>query len=87
MRNLTKAVVLAAALVAGVAAASSLYAEGSEGGFSSMMSQGMMGGMNGMMRSMRQRTQMMGHCGNMMSDSRPNEQWRKNRSSDQNDDL
>jgi hypothetical protein len=87
MRNLTKAVMLAAALVVGVAAASSLYAQGSEGGFGSMIGQEMMGGMNGMMRSMRQMTQMMGHCSNMMSDSRPNEQWRKNRLSDQKEDL
>jgi hypothetical protein len=33
--------------------------------------------MMGMMKMMRQMSEMMDHCGNMMSDSRPNEQWRK----------
>jgi hypothetical protein len=51
-----------------------------------MMSNGMMGnngtgsagGMMGMMKVMKQMGQMMDHCNGMMSDSRPNEQWRKN---------
>lgn len=34
--------------------------------------------MMGMMRAMKQMGQMMDHCNNMMNDSRPNEQWRKN---------
>ena len=35
------------------------------------------GGMMGMMKMMRQMNEMMDHCNNMMSNSRPNEQWRK----------
>ena len=34
-------------------------------------------GMMGMMKMMRQMSEMMDHCNNMMSNSRPNEQWRK----------
>jgi hypothetical protein len=73
MRNLTTAVLLGSVLVAGVMVAPSLYAQsaGNEDGKDG-------GGMMGMMRMMRQMGQMMDHCNNMMSDSRPNEQWRKN---------
>lgn len=89
MRNVTKALVLAAILVAGVMAAPSLYAQGDQGPSGSMMGHrmmddngtkddgGMMGEMKGMKKMMKQMSQMMDHCDNMMSDSRPNDQWRK----------
>jgi len=67
-------------------AAPSLYAQGSQDRSGSMMGHGMMGdkaakdqgGMTGMMKNMKQMSEMMDHCSNMMSDSRPNDQWRKN---------
>ncbi len=72
MRNVTTAVLLGSVLVAGAMAAPSLYAQsaGNEDGKDG-------GRMMGMMRMMRQMSEMMDHCGNMMSDSRPNDQWRK----------
>jgi len=86
MRKLTKAVLPATILVAGILAAPALYAQGDRGPSGSMMGHGMMGdnstkddgGMMGMMKMMRQMSQMMDHCNNMMSNSRPNDQWRKN---------
>ena len=39
---------------------------------------GMMGDMMGMMKMMTQMSQMMDRCNNMMSDSRPNDQWQRN---------
>jgi hypothetical protein len=84
MRNLTTALLLGSVLVAGAIAAPSLYAEDQQPS-GSTMEHGMMGnkggkdgsGMMGMMKMMRQMSEMMDHCGNMMSDSRPNDQWRK----------
>jgi hypothetical protein len=78
MRNLATALLLGSALLAGAIAAPTLYAEDQKPS-GSTTENGMMGnrdgkdggGMMGMMR-------MMGHCSNMMSNSRPNEQWRKN---------
>ncbi len=85
MRKLTAAVSLVTILVAGALAAPSLYAQGSQEPPGSMMGHGMMGdnntkdegGMMGMMKMMKQMGQMMDHCSNMMSDNRPNDQWRK----------
>ena len=73
MRKLTAAVSLVTILVAGALAAPSLYAQGSQEPPGSMMGHGMMG----MMKMMKQMGQMMDHCSNMMSDNRPNDQWRK----------
>ncbi|MFH1343416.1 MAG: hypothetical protein ABIL01_19735 [Pseudomonadota bacterium] len=85
MRKLTKAILPITLLVAGIIAVPALYAKGDGGASGSMMSHGMMGdgtndggGMMGMMKMMGQMSQMMGHCNNMMTDSRPNDQWRKN---------
>jgi Spy/CpxP family protein refolding chaperone len=80
MRRYTTILLLASALAAAVVAAPLLYAEESPSG--SMMGRGMMGadrggGMMGMMNMMPQMSQMMDHCNNMMSSSRPNDQWRK----------
>ena len=89
MRKLTKALLPAAILAVGVMAAPSLYAQGEQGPSGSTMHHGMMGDkstkndggmmddMMGMMKMMKQMSQMMDHCNNMMSDSRPNEQWQK----------
>lgn len=85
MRKLTKAILPTAILVAGIIAAPALYAQGDRGSSGSMMGHGMMGdndrsdggGMMGMMKMMGQMSQMMDHCNNMMSDGRPNDQWRK----------
>lgn len=85
MRKLTKAILLTAALVAGTIAAPALYAQSDRGSSGSMMGHGMMGddnrgdggGMMGMTKTMGQMSRMMDHCDNMMSDSRPNDQWRK----------
>lgn len=88
MRKLTKALLPASILAAGVMTASSLYAQGDEDSPGSMMGRGMMGDksskdekgmgdMMGMMKMMKQRSQMMDHCNNMMSDDRPNDHWRK----------
>jgi hypothetical protein len=85
MRKLTKAILPTAILVAGIIAAPALYAQSDHGSSGSMMGHGMMddnnrsdgGGMMGMMRMMGQMSRMMDHCNNMMSDSRPNDQWRK----------
>lgn len=89
MRKLTKALLPAAILIVGVMAAPSLYAQGDKRPSGSMMGRdmmgdkstkddgAMMGDMMGMMKMMKQMSQMMDHCNNMMSDSRPNDQWRK----------
>lgn len=90
MRRFTKTLLPAAILVAGVMAAPSLYAQGDQSPSGSMMGHGgmmgdkstkdeggMMGDMMGMMKMMTQMSQMMDRCNNMMSDSRPNDQWRK----------
>lgn len=91
MRMSLKALVTTAALIAGLAKASVLYAE--ESGSShephgSMMGPGMMGGesmmdMMHMMEQMPQMSQMMEHCSQVMDGAmgggsgKPNEQWRK----------
>jgi len=80
MRKYTIALVIAATLAATAAAVPALYAEDNHSG--PMMRHGMMGDDNngggmGMMKMMKQMSQMMDHCSNMMSDSRPNDQWRK----------
>lgn len=49
----------------------------SEKGDGGMMGRGGMMGDGGMMGMMGQMSRMMDQCSNMMSDSRPNEQWRK----------
>ncbi len=83
MRNLATALLLGSVLLAGVAAPT-LYAEDQQPS-GSTTENGMMGnqggkdrGRMGMMKMMRQMSEMMDHCSNMMSNSRPNEQWRKN---------
>jgi hypothetical protein len=79
--------VIAAALAATIAAIPALYAEDNQTR-SGPMRHGMMGDDNngggmGMMKMMKQMSQMMDHCSNMMSNSRPNEQWRRKQPSDQ----
>jgi len=84
MRNLTTALLLGSVLLAGAIAAPTLYAEDQRPS-GSTTENGVMGnrdgkdggGMMGIMKMMRQMSGMMDHCGNMMSDSRPNERWRK----------
>ncbi len=85
MRKLTKTLLPAAILAAGVMAAPSLYAQGDQDSSGSRMGHGMMGdkstkdekGMGDMMGMMKQMSQMMDHCNNMMSDSRPNDRQQK----------
>ncbi len=76
MRNPKRTLALAAASIAVVVAAPTLYAQETNGAVGSMM-RGMMGG-GGMMGRM---SGMMDHCGAMMQGSsrgdRPNDQWRK----------
>jgi hypothetical protein len=90
MRKVAIVAAFASILLASAMVAPSLYAEAGHDSSDSMMShgmigdngtrndKGMMGDMIGMMKMMKQMTQMMDHCNNMMSDSRPNDQWRKN---------
>jgi hypothetical protein len=91
MRKFTKTLLPAAILVAAVMVAPSLHAQGDQSPSGSMTGHrgmmgdtstkddgGMTGDMMGMMKMMKQMSQMMDHCNNMMSDSRPNDQWRKN---------
>jgi hypothetical protein len=81
MRKVTTTFLLASTLVAGVMAAPSLYAQSSQERSSSMMDHGMLGNKNdkgGMMGMMKQMNEMMDHCNSMMTDRRPNDQWRKN---------
>jgi hypothetical protein len=87
MRKLTTALVLAFIFVAAMFATSSLYAQGDHARFSAMMGRGMMGDDNadddgGMMGMMKGMGRMIGHCNSMMSDDRPNDQWRKNAPAD-----
>ena len=63
MRNLATALLLGSVLLAAAIAAPTLYAEDQKP--------------LSMMKMMRQTSEMMDHCNNMMSNSRPNEQWRK----------
>lgn len=90
MRKLAIVATFASILLASVMVAPSLYAEAGHDSSGSMIgngmmgdngtrnSEGMMGDMMGMMKKMKQMSQMMDHCISMMSDSRPNDQWRKN---------
>jgi hypothetical protein len=83
MRKVTTTFLVASTLVAGVMAAPSLYAQMSQGRSGSMMDHGMTGDKNtnhkgGMMGMMKQMSEMMDHCNSMMSDRRPNDQWRRN---------
>ncbi len=82
MRSYTKALVLVAVLAGGFAATSALHAEG---GISNPARHGMMmgddRGRGGMMGMMRQMSRMMDHCNSMMSRGHPNDQWRKHKSS------
>ena len=79
MRKFTTTLLLVSTLVAGATAAPLLYAQPS----GSMMGHGMTGDKNtsdkgGMMGMMKQMSEMMDHCNGMMSDRRPNDQWRRN---------
>lgn len=85
MRKSTTILLLASALVAAAVAAPLLYAEETPSG--STMGRGMTGddhggGMMGMMKMMQQMSGMIDHCSNMMSSSRPNDQWRRKSPSD-----
>jgi hypothetical protein len=78
MRKFTTTLRLASTLVAGAMAAPLLYGRPSN----SMMGHGMMGDKNtsdegGMMGMMKQMSEMMDHCNSIMSDRRPNDQWRR----------
>ncbi len=90
MRQYTTALGIAAALAATIAAVPALYAEDNQAPRAPMMKGNMVGddnnggGMVRMMKMMKQMSQMMDHCNSMMSDSRPNEQWRRKQPSDQN---
>ena len=82
MRKITTTLLLGTLLVTGTALASSLYAQGNQGSSGSMMGNGMMrdqdgGAMMGMMTMMSQMSRMVDRCAGMMSESRPNNQWRK----------
>jgi hypothetical protein len=74
MRKYT-AFLLGSVLIAGAMAATSLYGQTAQQPSGSTMDGGIM---MGMMRTMKRMGQMMDHCNNMMSGSRPNEQWRRN---------
>jgi hypothetical protein len=83
MREVTTTLLLASTLVAGAIAAPSLYGQSVQQPSGSMMGHGMMGDKNtkdngGMMGMMKQMSEMMDHCNSMMSDRRPNDQWRRN---------
>ena len=81
MRRTTTTLLLASTLAAGAMAAPSLYGQSDHQPSGSMMGHGMMGDKNtndrGMMGMMKQMSEMMDHCNNIMSNSRPNERWRK----------
>jgi hypothetical protein len=82
MRKTTTTLLLASTLAAGAMAAPLLYAQGGQQSSGSMMDHGMMGDKDtndkgGMMGTMKQMSEMMDHCNSMMSDRRPNDQWRR----------
>ena len=81
MRKFTTTLLLVSTLAAGAMAAPLLYAQGGQQPSGSMMGHGMMGDKNtndrGMMGMMKQMSEMMDHCNGMMSDRRPNDQWRR----------
>ena len=81
MRRTTTTLLLASTLAAGAMAAPSLYGQSDHQPSGSMMGHGMMGDKNtndrGMMGMMKQMSEMIGSCNGMMSDRRPNDQWRR----------
>ena len=81
MRRTTTTLQLASTQAAGAMAAPSLYGQSDHQPSGSMMGHGMMGDKNtndrGMMGMMKQMSEMMDHCNGMMSDRRPNDQWRR----------
>lgn len=80
MRNLTAIFLLGSTLLGSAAVAASLDSQ-DKGSTGSIMGRGMMMGDDdggGMMGMMKQMSQMVDRCNSMMSDSRPNDQWRKN---------
>lgn len=78
MRKITTMALLGSILFGGAALAASLDAK-DKGSPGSMMGRGTVGDgeSGGMMKMMQQMTRMVDHCNGMMSDSRPNDQWRK----------
>ena len=82
MRKFLTTLLVATAVIVGVAIVPRLYAQEAQAPSRSMMGHGMMGG-RGMMGGMNmgQMSQMMDHCSRMMGRShgsgRPNEQWRQ----------
>ena len=82
MRKFLTTLLVATAVIVGVAIVPRLYAQDAQAPSRSMMGHGMMGG-RGMMGGMNmgQMRQMMDHCSQMMGRShgsgRPNEQWRQ----------
>ena len=79
MRKLTAMLLLGSTLLGTAAVAASLNTQ-DKGSSGSMMGRDMMGDGDGggMMGMMKQMSQMVDRCNGMMSDSRPNDQWRKN---------
>lgn len=85
MRKKAKTLIATTALVAGIAAATSLYADdsGNRGGHGGMMMGPGMMDQGGMMPMMEQMSEMMDQCSQMMQGTEdggsgaPNEQWRK----------
>jgi len=71
MRKHTIVLLIASALVAAVVSAPLLYAEESQTPSGSMRGYGTM-------KMMQQMGEMMDHCNHMMSNRRPNDQWRRN---------
>ncbi len=82
MRKSIKALAIASAIIASLAAAPALYAHDSEESGDSMMGSGMMG-QGGMMNMMGRMNEMMETCNKMMQSmshdgsGQPNEQWRE----------
>jgi hypothetical protein len=75
---------LAATCAAALITAPVLYAHAAQGSSGAMMSHWMMGDQNSrdgggglMMGMMKRMNRMMEDCSNMMSDTRPNDRWRK----------
>jgi hypothetical protein len=85
MRKLTLALLLVSAFAALTTTAPPIYARDGQGSCGSMMGHGMMGddhaktnggmmGMKDMMNMMRQMSEMIDHCNNMMGNDRPSDQ-------------
>jgi hypothetical protein len=89
MRKFKTVLLLIATLVGGLAVVPLLHAQDGKNMPSTPMGQGMMGddnngsGMMGMMRMMQGMSRMMDHCNGMMNRSRPNDQWRNEKRSGQ----